>query len=160
MKRTVTALLNQLKNHPDLSYAFQSAYVAEDPYELMEKDKFPFFNVVPSDARIERAVDDMSRKEFERHVFPVLIQFATTSMELNIAIMGDDNSDTYRVGILDFSDDIWTAIKFDETLGGIVDGILPDNTSIPMDYLEREDRFFVARAEIRVEFYRDVGLLS
>ena len=159
MKRTITALKNQLKNHPILAYASNYAYVANDPYQLMEKDKFPFFNIVPGDSRIQRGVDGISKKEFERHILPITIQFATQSMELDIAIMGDDASDTYRVGILDFSDNIWDAVKFDETLGGVVEGIVPDDTAVPMDYIERDDTSFIARAEIKIEFYRDIGLL-
>jgi hypothetical protein len=159
MKRTVLALSNQLKNFPDLSYASLSAYVAADPYQLMEKDKFPFFNIVPGDLRIERGPDKTSQKEFIRYILPVAIQFATSSMELNIAVMGDDNSETFRVGLLDFAEDIWNGVIFDETLGGAVDGILPKDTAIPMDYIARDDLMFIARAEFKIEFYRDKGLL-
>ncbi len=161
MKKVIIALLNQLKNYPALSYANQSAYLAEDSYELMEKDKFPFFNIVPGDAKIEPGPDDMGKDEFERHIYPLDIQFATSSMELNIAIMGDDSSDTFRIGILDFSNHIWEAVRSDKTLGGIVDGIVPDNTSIPKDFIKDNDKnMFIARAEIRVEFFKDIGLLG
>jgi len=157
MKSVITALLNQLKNHPTLSYAFQSAYIAEDPYELMEKDRFPFFNVVPGDERIEVGVDNTSNLEFERHIYPVTVQYATRSMNLNIAIMGDDAKN--KIGILDFSNDIWSVIRFDITLNGVVEGLVPSTTSISKDFLQGEDKMFTAIAEIKIEFYKDFGLL-
>ena len=157
MKALITALLNQLKNHPSLTYAAQCAYLSEDPYELMEKNRFPFFNVVPGDQRIEMGLDNFSKVEFERHIYPVMIQFATSSLRLNVAIMGDDTNN--KKGILDFSDDIWTAIKFDRTVNNTVDGIIPSNSVIPNDFIKDNNSLFIARAEIKIEFYKDFGLL-
>lgn len=154
MKQIIIALLNQLNNHPSLEYAYKNSYIAEDPFELMEKNRFPFFNVVPGDQRVE-PLEDMSEQEIERHIYPVTVQFATSSMKINVAIMGDDANN--KVGILDFSDDIWEAITFDRTLGGVVHGILPGYAT-PMDYLKDTDKF-IARSELIVEFYIDKGLL-
>lgn len=154
MRTIVLALSNQLNNHPSLEFAYKCSYIAEDPFELMEKNRFPFFNIVPGDKRVE-PLEDMSEQEIERHVYPVTVQFATSSMKINVAIMGDDANN--KVGILQFSNYIWEAIIFDRTLGGAVHGILPGYAT-PMDYLKDSDKF-IARSELTVEFYIDKGLL-
>jgi hypothetical protein len=158
MKRVITALQNQLKNFPGLSYASLNANVAEDTWDLVEKNKFPFFNILPDNKKILRGIDGVSRNELERHVFPITIQFACASMRLNVAMMGDEANEVK--GILEFSDDIWDAINFDLTIGGTVDGILPGDSEIPTDYVKGEDSKFLAQAEIKIEFYRDQPRVS
>jgi hypothetical protein len=149
MKTILLSLSNQLNNYPTLEYAKKSNYIAEDPYELMGRNLYPFFNLMPGDERIE-PLEEMSENEFERHIFPVSIQFATRSLKINIALLGDDN----HIGLLDFSRDIQEAIKFDKTLNYTVDGILP-GSSIPKDTL-KDNNLFIARGEITIEFYRDI----
>ena len=154
MKEILIALANQLRNYPDLSFASEYSYVAEDPYELMEQNRYPFWNIVPGDERRE-PLEEMSEVEMERHIYPITIQFATRSMRINVAVMGDPENNI--IGILDFSDHIYQAIIFDRTLDNVVDGILP-GSSVPRDYL-KDDSMFIARAEMTVEFYKDIGLL-
>ncbi len=152
MKNVLLALANQLSNHPSLDYSKECSYIAEDPYELMEKNKFPFWNIVPGDERRE-PLEKMSEVQIQRFIYPVSIQFATRSMRINIAVMGDDN----HVGILDFSKHIQEAIDFDPTLGETVDGVLP-GSSIPRDYLKDND-LFISRAEMSIEFYKDTIII-
>lgn len=154
MKAVLNALLNQLNSFSDLSYAHKYGYISRDPFELVEKNNFPFYNVFPGVKRVA-ATDNLSIKEFERHVYPVTIHFATASMLINVAIMGDDKVGT--IGILDLADDIWAAIILDRTLGGIVDGILPGYEA-PWDMLKGESDNFVAIGEIVVEFFKDKAI--
>lgn len=156
MSDVITALQNQLYNFPDLSYAQNTGFVADDSFDLIEKDKFPFYNIVPGNERIEE-VDGMSDDEMERWVYPVSVQFATSSMNTNVAIMGDESKDI--VGILDFSRNIWQGIRFDKTLGGVVQGIMPGST-IRRDYIkDKKLGLFIGQGEILIEFFEDIGLL-
>lgn len=154
MEDVILAVLTQLKAFPQLSFAKECAYIAEDPYELLEKNRFPFYNVFPGDERVVET-DGIPFSQFERHIYPVTIQFATRSLRINVAIMGDVT--TGAVGILKFSDYIWNAITFDRTLGGLVDGLMP-KTDVPKDFLKDNDQF-IARSEIVMEFFKDVALL-
>ena len=157
MKYILNAMVNQLTSFPDLSYAKDTGYVAQDPWDLVDKGNFPFFNVIPGDERIVRGIDDMPKDQIERHIYPVTIQFAQSSMNLNVAIMGDVEKGI--VGILDMSDNIWDAINYDRTLGGVVEGIEPNDSEVSKDFLRAEDNMFLAQAEIMVEFYKDVALV-
>jgi len=155
IKEVITALKNQLTVYPALAaYASDSGYIAEDPYELVQSNKMPFFNINPQGQVVEK-LDDMSFTDIERHTMQFVIQFATRAMAKNVAVMGDDT----RTGILDFMDDIWSGIISDRTIGGTVDGITP-GYAIAIDVIELEDqqRIFVAGAEMIVEFFRDVAL--
>jgi hypothetical protein len=157
MNTVLTALLTQLKAYSDLSYAAQSAYIAEDSFALMELNRFPFYNIVPGDERIETGPNNMSSLDIERHIYPVTIQFATSSSRVNVAIMGDDANNIK--GILQFSNDLWSGVKFDRTLNGTVQGVTP-HLAIPKNFMkDASSDLFIAQAEMTIEFFKDVGLL-
>lgn len=151
LKTLITSLKTQLENYAGLSYASKTAYVAKNPIALMEKNRYPFFNVLPEGTVTEK-VDNISFTEMERNIHTVVIQLATMSLKEDVCVMGDNNT----TGMLDFIDDIWSGIKSDRTIGGSVNGILPGST-VNIDILELgdEDRVFVAQAELRIEFYKD-----
>jgi hypothetical protein len=153
MKSTLKALALQLGNYSDLSYAHKYAYIARDPVNLIESNNFPFYNLFPGTKKVT-TVPDTSKLDFERHILPVTIHFAVQSLEMDIAIMGNDRG---TFGILDFADHIWNAIKEDKTLGGIVDDVIPD-FNIPMDPFVNGSNEFLVISEFTVEFYRDIAL--
>jgi hypothetical protein len=152
MKDVVNALKGQLDSNATLlAYAKDSGYVAHDPRDLVQTNKFPFYNILPMGTRIEK-VGNVSFKELERVVYTVSIQFATRAQKVNIAMLGDST----RKGIFDFQEDLWSAITADRTLSGAVYGILP-GSSVNIDMIETEDqeRLYIAGAEMTIEFYRD-----
>lgn len=155
MREAILALQNQLQNFSDLSYASQTNYIGEDPFDLVEKDKFPFYNIVPGDERQE-TVSDMSDDEMERWIYPIIIQFASSSMNLNVAIMGDE--DKSIVGVLQLSKNLWEGVRSDKTLGGVVQGIVPGFT-VHKDYIKNKIGYFIGQGEMTIEFYKDIGLL-
>lgn len=151
----ILALYNQLQNYPDLSYANGQGYYTKNIWDIVAIKKYPFYTIIPNDPskRIER-VDNISKMEMKRHVYRVVIQYGTYSLDFGKAIMGDD--DTNFVGILDFQDDIWDAIESDPTLGGSVQGIIPDYEPIPFDMVQDiEDEGYLAGGQIELEFYND-----
>jgi hypothetical protein len=156
MKEAILALQTQLQNFPDLSYASRTNFVGEDPFDLIEKNKFPFYNIVPGSERNE-PVEDMSDDEIERWVYPITIQFASSSMNLNAAIMGDTGKGI--VGVLQLSKNLWEGVRFDKTLGGIVQGVLPGFT-VFRDYIKDPKRgSFIGQGEMTLEFFEDIGSL-
>ena len=154
MKNLINALKDQLTGYAGLNYASESGYVASDVTHLVELNRFPFFNLVPGNKRIEKT-DNLSFKEMERHIYPVIIEFGTRSMDMDIAIIGDDT----RKGILDFWDDIWAGIKSDRSVGDEVKGILPGiEITVNILKMEGDDSHFIAGAETTVEFYDDIPI--
>lgn len=151
IKSLINGLKTQLSDYSGLSYASDSGHVVQDPYELVKKNSFPFFNIEPIGETIDK-VDSVSFREMERTTYTIIIQLATRSLKKNVAILGDNNI----TGILDFIDDVWEAIKSDRTIGGVVNGITP-GTSIGIDIIELDDgeRSFTAVAEMTIEFYTD-----
>ena len=154
-KEIIIALRSQLTAFPALAYAHESGYIAEDPYDLIQTNKFPFFNIIPTPNSEIGKVDNVSFREMESHIIPILIQFATRSIIKNVAVMGDGAT----IGILDFMEDLWDGVSADRTIGGTVGGINP-GTTIMIDVLELEDkdRIFIAGAELTIEFYKDIAL--
>lgn len=154
MKEVIEALQIQLQNYPDLSYASSTSFVGENPFDLVEKNKFPFYNLMPGNER-NTPVEGMGDDEMERWVYPVVIQFATASMNINAAIMGD----SHTVGILQFSKNLWEGVRFDKTLGDVVQGIVP-GFSVNKDYIKHSRLgSFIGQGEMTIEFFEDIGLL-
>ena len=153
IKQIIIALKAQLITYPALAaYASDAGYIVADPVELVRTGGFPFFNVVPGNPITVEKVDNVSFMEMERHIIPLVIQFATRSTTKDVAVMGDD----VTTGLLDFMEDLWDGIKFDRTIGGTVNGIVPGFTiEITILELEGEQRIFVAGAEMRIEIYVD-----
>jgi len=154
MKDVINALSGQLLSYSGLDYAYDSGHTAENVIELIQLNRFPFWNLVPDGVRYEK-VDNVPFTQMERKIYPIVIQFATRSMEMNRAVMG--HTATGKKGILDFSDDLWEAIKSDRTLGGVVRGVLPEFT-INIEILDAtgdQDKFFVAAAETTIEFFSE-----
>lgn len=155
MKTLIENLRELLANDSALSYASDSGFVSRDVDKLVKRNKFPFFNVVPGSTRIMRP-DGIDLKSLERKVFQVTIQFATCNLEMNVAILGDDNN----TGLLDFADDIWTVLKSDKTVSSAVDGMViydlekENEIEIEPFVFPNNDRM-VAAAEITLEYYRD-----
>ena len=113
---TISALRTQLLENATLAtYASDSGYEDADVQALVQSNKYPFFNIT-SDGWETRPTDKMKLEHFERHVINVVIQFATRALKATIAKQGDSS----HVGIYDFAEDIWAAIKADKTLGGVV----------------------------------------
>lgn len=152
---TITALKDQLLAAAGLDYAHNSGYENQDVIELVQLNKYPFFNVV-SDGKRVGPTSGLDIKDFERHTINIIIQLATRASKLNVALSGDDS----RVGMYQFCDDVLDAIKADKTLSGAVNGYLP-GSSIEIAVIDTgagQDRVFVAGAEIRLQFYKDIGL--
>jgi len=151
-KELINELKSQLENYAPLSYASDSGFISENVLDLVKKSKFPFFNIVPGDPRIEK-VPEMSFEDAERRIMPISIQLGTSSMKLKVATMGSATKN----GMLDFYEDIWDGIKSDRTVNGSVSGILPGATiSIDLLTLEGERKGFIAAAEMEIEFFLDV----
>lgn len=154
MKKTIDALAEQLRNYSDLRFAKESGFASRDISELIQIGDYPFFNVTYAltDELYER-FDDFSQDEMERHNLPMSIQYATRAVEKNVAVLGDNNN----VGILDFGDFIWKAVKFDRTLGGVVSGIKRPllMTITPFEILPEEPGIFKEAREMIITFYRD-----
>lgn len=155
MKTLLLALKAQLEADATLAtYASDSGYIAKDSYTLVQYDKFPFFNLFPLGIRYER-VTEVSFKEMNRKILPVRIDLACKNMNLDVSMLGDANN----TGLLDFIDNIWSAIIADRTVGNSVNGVMPEfNVVTDTLQLEDDDRSFVSASEMIVEFYRDVAL--
>ncbi len=156
MKSLLIKLTEQIKNN--VSYLSDSGYYSRDVFELIQLQKYPFFNVVPAQINtIEITTPErMSIQGIERYIYSVTIQFAVRSLVINTALMGDEIKKIK--GLLDLLQDIWTAIKVDRTIGGTVSGLLPGSTAnfdIAQDTI---DKFYVAVCEITLRFYKDIAL--
>lgn len=153
---TITALRDQLVAASGLDYAKDSGYENRDVLELVQKNKYPFFNIISTGKRVG-PTDGLDIKQFERHTISIVIQLATRAQSLKVALSGDDS----RTGMYDFVEDIWTAIKTDRTLGGAVNGYVP-GSSIEIEVIDaggEQERLFIAAAEMKLQFYKDMGLL-
>ena len=155
--KIILALYNHLQSYSDLSYANGHSYHSRDPWDLVTIKKFPFYTIVPNDPskRMEQ-VGDIPRSQMKRHIYRVVIQYATFSIDFDKAIMGDDATDF--VGFLDFQDDIWDAIESDHTLSGSVQGLIPDYTPIPFDMVQDKDEGFLVGGQIELEYYNDISV--
>lgn len=156
MKLLLGKLTEQIKNN--VAYLNESGYYCRDTFELVQLNKYPFFNVIPTPTNtIEvSSTAGISNKDMERHIYNVTIQFATRSLVINTALMGDDVKNIK--GLFDVYEDIMASIRIDETIGKTVDGLLP-GTSINFDVAQDvEDKYFIAVGEISIKFYKDVGL--
>ena len=101
-------------------------------------------------------VGNIPGSQMKRHIYRVVIQYATFSIDFDKAIMGDDATDF--VGFLDFQDDIWDAIESDHTLSGSVQGLIPDYTPIPFDMVQDKDEGFLVGGQIELEYYNDISV--
>ena len=154
MKATINALVTQLTNYADLSFSKDSGYASRDIAELIQLDRYPFFNVTyGSEDEVYEKVSDLSQDEIERHLLPIAIQYGVRAILKEVSVLGDDNN----TGILDFSDFIWEAVKSDRTLGGVVSGLIrPLSMRIsPVTILPEEPSVFKEGREMLVMFYRD-----
>jgi len=153
---TITALRTQLQAASGLSYASDSGYEDADVVEMVQSNKFPFFNIT-CEGWTTSPTDKMRLENFERITMDILIQFATRALKLTIAKQGDSS----HIGIYEFADDIWTAIKADKTLGSVVHGYRP-GSEVSITVVEAGDatnRYYIGAAEMRVKFYKDQGIL-
>jgi len=154
MINLINELNDQFQNYPDLYYTHRSGYVADDPFRLIQLDRFPFYNIMPDREGIEK-VDGVSFKEMERHVYVLEIQFAVRSMKKNNAIMGDPEENL--IGILGMKNDLWSCLISDRTVNKSVNGLLPGN-DIDIDVFQIDDDIFIAGGTMSVSYYRDIAL--
>jgi len=157
MKLLLGKLTEQIKNN--VAYLNESGYYCRDTFELVQLNKYPFFNVIPTPtATIEvSSPARISNKDIERHIYSVTIQFATRSLVINTALMGDDVKKIK--GLFDVWADIWNAIKVDRTISGTVSGLLPAS-SINFDVAQDTiDKYYIAVGEVNLKFYKDIALL-
>jgi len=155
MKLLLGKLVEQIKNNVD--YLNDSGYYCRDTFELVQLNRYPFFNVIPTPTNtIEvSSPTGISNKDIERHIYNVTIQFATRSLVINTALMGNDVKKIK--GLFDVWADIWKAIKIDRTVSGTVSGLLPAST-INFDVAQDvNDKYYIAVGEITLKFYKDVG---
>ena len=154
MKQLLGKLTEQIKNN--VSY-LQEGYYCKDTFELIQLNKYPFFNVVPSPTMTIETTSPtgMAIVDIERIVYTVIIQFATRSIVIGTALIGDDVKKVK--GLLDVYEDIMQAIKIDKTIGNTVSGLLP-GSSINFDVAQDvNDKYYIAVGEITLKFYKDVG---
>jgi hypothetical protein len=150
IKIVTGALRTQLINYADLSYAKDSGYEDEDVEDLIQKNRFPFFNIYAEGEEITK-VENVGFENMERHIINMVIQFASKSMKLKEAKTGTH-------GLYNFKNDIWKAIRSDKTLGGNVLGFLPP-ANIIIDIMQTgEEKFFIAGAEMRIKFVKDLAI--
>ena len=136
-----------------LTYASDSGYEDANIDELVQSNKYPFFNVLAEGWEIDRP-NGMSRTQVERWTVSILIQFAVRALKVQEAKQGSSG----RVGIYEMAEDIWTALK-NETLSGEISGILPQS-SVAIDVIESEgnnERYFIGAAEMRIKAFKDIG---
>lgn len=150
----INELNNQFKNYPDLYYAKDSGYVSDDPFRLIQLDRFPFYNIMPEGELIEK-VDGISFKEMERHIFTLEIQFAVRSIRKNNAIMG--NKEENIKGILEMKDDLWSCIISDRTVNKTVNGVLP-GSGADIEVFQMDDDIFIAGGTLLISYYSDLAL--
>ena len=154
MKQLLGKLTEQIKNN--VSY-LQEGYYCKDTFELIQLNKYPFFNVVPSPTMTIETTSPtgMAIVDIERIVYTVIIQFAARSIVIGTALIGDDIKKVK--GLLDVYEDIMQAIKIDKTIGNTVSGLLP-GSSINFDVAQDvNDKYYIAVGEITLKFYKDVG---
>jgi len=154
VKQLLGKLTEQIKNN--VSY-LQEGYYCKDTFELIQLNKYPFFNVVPSPTMTIETTSPtgMAIVDIERIVYTVIIQFATRSIVIGTALIGDDVKKVK--GLLDVYEDIMQAIKIDKTIGNTVSGLLP-GSSINFDVAQDvNDKYYIAVGEITLKFYKDVG---
>ena len=154
MNLTIQALATILSNDPLLSYAHASGYANADVGELIELDRFPFFNVICAPGNEEyKKTDEFIFTQIERHILPITIQYAVRFMAANYAVLGDGTNP----GIAEFTKNIWTIIKKDRTLGRVVSGIVPGTPIIisPVKVVTNESAVFIEGREMTIQFYRD-----
>lgn len=152
MKESLTALKNQIVNN--VSYLTEGhGYIKSDSWDLIQKDKFPFFNIVNVGTKIIE-VPRMSFKEAERHIIDFQIEYAVSSFDINELYEGDSNN----VGIDEFTEDIWSAIKTDFTLNGVVDGQPVDDEGMEWEAapgILKPNLAYIAGYTMRLKFYKD-----
>lgn len=152
VKEVISALRSQLAD--EIVYAKDSGYEDRNVESLIILNKFPFFNITSSGWEIG-PTDNVNIAHLERVITTIVIQFATRSSDMTVAKQGNSG----KVGIYDFADDIWGAIRSDPTLGGVVRGYLP-GSSCQNTIVEAEgdaERFFIGAGEMQIKFYKDVG---
>mgnify|MGYP000875856337 CR=1 FL=1 len=155
MKLLLGKLTEQIKNN--VAYLNESGYYCRDTFELVQLNKYPFFNIVPSPTMTIETTSpaDMSITDIERIVYTVIIQFAARSIVIGTALIGDDIKKVK--GLLDVYEDIMQAIKVDKTISNTVSGLLP-GSSINFDVAQDvNDKYYIAVGEITLKFYKDVG---
>jgi len=154
VKQLLGKLTEQIKNN--VSY-LQEGYYCKDTFELIQLNKYPFLNIVPSPTMTIETTSPtgMAIVDIERIVYTVIIQFATRSIVIGTALIGDDVKKVK--GLLDVYEDIMQAIKIDKTIGNTVSGLLP-GSSINFDVAQDvNDKYYIAVGEITLKFYKDVG---
>ena len=100
----------------------------------------------------------MNFDDYERRIYKVEIQFATSALDELTAITGDATNK----GIEEFAEDLITALKTDFTVNGVVNGLNLDNETIKWEYSPEViflKNSYVARATMTIEYYNDVGKL-
>ena len=150
-------LMTQLRDilTAEISYCSDSGYINRNSWDLVEGDKFPFFNIIKPSQTI-KPVNNMGFNDIERRVYKIEIQFATSALNERTALTGDDNNN----GIEEFAEDILTAIKTDFTCNGSVQGLNPENETIEWEYVPEVlflKNAYIARATITLEYYKDVA---
>jgi hypothetical protein len=132
-----------------ITYAQDSGYADADVMDLVQINKFPFYNVICEGYTVGNA-GNIKMRHLERWTYSILIQCAVQAMTLNVARVGDDT----RVGIYEFTEDIRAALKSDTTLDGEVYGMEIDS-SIDIDVSSTGRDTFIGAAEIRIKYYED-----
>lgn len=149
---TITKLREILES--SLTYANASGYEDANIEELVQLNKYPFFNITCEGWETTQP-NNMSIRAVERNVINILIQCATRALTLQVAKQGDSG----RIGIYEMLEDIWTAIRTNPNLDKTVDGYLP-GSSVIIDVVEAEgnnERYFIGAAEMRIKLYKDIG---
>jgi len=149
----ITAVKSKLAS--SILYAKDSGYEDADVYELVQLNKYPFFNVTADDGLSIGDAEKIREPYGERWEFKILIHLGVQAMKMEIAKRGDNT----RPGIYRFAEDVWAALKSDPTLGGVVWGMVP-GAEITIDVAginRKKDSFFLGAAEIRISFFKDVS---
>jgi hypothetical protein len=152
----ITALRAQLIAYPALYYAHDSGYEDEDVEELVQGNKFPFFNITV-EGWSTGPTNNVNVAHLERLNVTLLIQFAVRCLKRKQAARGDSGN----VGVYEFAEEIQNAIRSDPKLGGAVHGYLP-GSSVDIDVVavgSQGDRFFIGAGEMRLKLYKDIGRL-
>lgn len=153
----ITEIITAIQKHltTEISYASDSGYVDKDIDELVQSNKFPFFNVICEGWEVAEP-EGMNRKAMERNIIRVLIQFATRSAKIIEAKLGNSS----KAGIYDFAEDIWVALRTNPTLDGLTTDLSPTHSTdiSVVEAAGNNERYFVAGAEMRIYYIKDVGL--
>lgn len=154
MREALTALQTIITN--EISYLGESrVYIKADPWDLMDQQKMPFVNLVNIGTKIQ-LVENVSFLDAERNIIAIQIQYAVSTLN---GIEEIYNGTTSRPGIDQLTDDLWTAIKSDTTLDGMVNGLVPGEEGIEWQAepgVLKVKTGYQAGYTMQVQYYKDV----